>query len=205
MDWSLIIFVVVVIIFAWRGFRSGFIRSLGRVCALVAGYVAAIGFAATLAPSVEAQTGIQGIAAFALASLGLFVGAGLVVMLIFALLLMKGAWDFWAPYAELQPTSGRWFPTGFDSVRGQGWYEVNDIPLPEVLRWMEGAFNDGDEYEKIPRMIPYAVLPLSMALLLFRFVQAAIAIWTGKIDRIVASHEVEDEMAEVREQSGGQV
>ena len=64
---------------------------------------------------------------------------------------------------------------------------------------MEDAFNDGDEYEKIPRMIPYVILPLSMALLLFRFCQAAVQIWTGQRDRIVASHEVEDELKELSE------
>ena len=92
---------------------------------------------------------------------------------------------------------------GFEEkFREKGWYEVNDIPLPEVLRWMEAAFNEGEEYEKIPRLIPYAVLPLSTALLLFRFCQAGWALWIGGIDRIVASHEVEDEIAEVREQAG---
>ena len=70
---------------------------------------------------------------------------------------------------------------------------------------MEAAFNEGEEYEKIPRLLPYAVLPLSMALLLFRFIQAAWAMWTGRIDRIVASHEVEDEVADVREQTGEKV
>ena len=126
--------------------------------------------------------------------------------IIFALLLLKGSWDYWANFANLPATEGRWFPLGFEQdFRAKGWYEVNDIPLPEVLRWMEDAFNDGDEYEKIPRMIPYMVLPFSMALLLFRFCQAAVGIWSGKIDRIVASHEVEDEIAEVREQSGEQV
>ncbi|NNE81680.1 MAG: TRAP transporter small permease [Silicimonas sp.] len=126
--------------------------------------------------------------------------------IIFALLLLKGSWDYWANFANLPATEGRWFPLGFEQdFRAKGWYEVNDIPLPEVLRWMEDAFNDGDEYEKIPRMIPYMVLPFSMALLLFRFCQAAVGIWSGKIDRIVASHEVEDEIAEVREQTGEQV
>lgn len=67
---------------------------------------------------------------------------------------------------------------------------------------MEDAFNEGESYSKLPRMIPYLVLPLSMALLLFRFVQAGVAIWSGATDRIVASHEVEDELQEVREQRG---
>ena len=39
-----------------------------------------------------------------------------------------------------------------------------------------------------------------MALMLFRFLQTAWALWIGKADRVVASHEVEDEIQEVREQ-----
>ena len=62
--------------------------------------------------------------------------------------------------------------------------------------------NDGDAYEKLPRFIPYAVLPFSMALLLFRFVQVGVAVWKGRADRIVASHEVEDELEEIRAQRG---
>ncbi len=112
--------------------------------------------------------------------------------LIYTFFLLKGSWDYWAPFANLPPTSGRWFPTGFQHVRGQGWYEVNDIPLPNFLRFLEGIFNDGDAYEKLPRMIPYAVLPFSMALLLFRFIQVTIAIWRGQIDSLIVSHEAED-------------
>ncbi len=118
----------------------------------------------------------------------------------YAFLLLKGSWDYWANFANLPRTEGRWFPTGFqESFRGQGWYEVNDIPMPGWLRWLEDVFNEGEEYEKIPRLIPYAVLPLGSALLLLRFLQAAVAIWKGKTDRIVASHEVEDEIADLAE------
>lgn len=123
------------------------------------------------------------------------------VCIAFTLLLLKGAWDYWANFANLPKTEGRWFPLGFeDKFLAKGWYEVDDIPHPGFLRWMEDVFNEGEEYEKLPRLIPYFVLPLSMALMLLRFVQAAVAVWTGKTDRIVASHEVEDELAEVREQ-----
>ena len=123
--------------------------------------------------------------------------------IIFSFLLLKGAWDYWANFANLPATEGRWFPLGFEAeFREKGWYEVNDIPMPQVLRWMEGAFNAGEEYEKLPRLLPYLILPFSMALLLFRFLQAAWALWQGSMDRIVASHEVEDEIAEVREQAG---
>jgi len=125
------------------------------------------------------------------------------VCIAFSFLMLKGAWDYWANFANLPGTDGRWFPTGFEEkFRDKGWYEVNDIPHPALLAWMETTFNEGEDYEKIPRLLPYAVLPLSMALLLFRFLQAGWALWTGKSDRIVASHEVEDELQEVREQLG---
>ena len=121
------------------------------------------------------------------------------VCIAFSFLLLKGAWDYWANFANLPATTGRWFPTGFeDKFLAKGWYEVNDVPHPAILKWMEDAFNEGEAYNKMPRMIPYLVMPLSMALLLFRFCQAAVLIWTGKVDRIVASHEVEDDIEDMR-------
>lgn len=117
----------------------------------------------------------------------------------FTLLMLKGAWDYWANFANLPGTTGRWFPTGFEEkFRGKGWYETNDIPMPSIFAWMANIFNEGEAYEKIPRLIPYFVLPVSMTLLLFRFTQSAIAIWTRKSDRLVASHEVEDEIEDAR-------
>jgi len=121
----------------------------------------------------------------------------------FAFLLLKGSWDYWANFANLPGTEGRWFPLGFEEkFLEKGWYEVNDIPHPFFLGWMEGLFNEGEPYEKMPRLIPYAVLPFSMALLLFRFSQSVYFVWIGKRDRIVASHEVEDEIQEVKELRG---
>jgi len=35
------------------------------------------------------------------------------VCLAYSFLLLKGSWDYWAPYANLPPTEGRWFPTTF--------------------------------------------------------------------------------------------
>ena len=119
----------------------------------------------------------------------------------FSFLMLKGAWDYWANFANLPGTEGRWFPAGFEEkFRDKGWYEVNDIPHPTILGWMETAFNEGEAYEKIPRLLPYAVLPFSMALLLLRFLQAGWSLWIGKSDRIVASHEVEDDIQDVGEQ-----
>ncbi|NOX72079.1 MAG: TRAP transporter small permease [Alphaproteobacteria bacterium] len=116
--------------------------------------------------------------------------------LMFTFFLLKGSWDYWAPFANLQPTTGRWFPTGFADVRGQGWYETDDIPMIAPLRFLEGWFNNGDAYEKIPRLIPYMVLPISMALLLFRYIQVTIKLWRGEIDSLIVSHEAEDAVEE---------
>ncbi len=125
------------------------------------------------------------------------------VCIAFTFLLLKGAWDYWAHFGNFPQTTGKWFPTGFeDKFRGQGWFETNDIPMPFFLTWMSDVFNDGDAYEKLPRLVPYFVMPLSMALLFFRFIQAGLRIWRGETDRMVASHEVEDEIQEMREQRG---
>ncbi len=131
------------------------------------------------------------------------------VCIIYAALLLKGAWDYWAPYANLPPTSGRWFPTGFvENSRGQGWYETQDIPVPFFLTWLADVFNDGDAYEKLPKVIPYFVLPFSMALLLYRFCQTGMAMWAGRIEMMIVSHEAEDDVEEaakrLRESEEGQ-
>ena len=119
--------------------------------------------------------------------------------LIFSLLLLKGAYDYWAVFADLPPTSGRWFPTGFDlKARSQSFYEVQDVPMIGPFRFLEGLINYGDAYEKLPKVVPYLVLPASMVLLVYRFAQATYAIWHGNADRLVASHEVEDELEEAR-------
>ncbi len=120
------------------------------------------------------------------------------VCITYAALMFKGAWDYWANFANLPQTTGRWFPTGFeDKFLGRGWYETNDIPVPGFLRFIEGWMNEGDVYEKLPRFIPYAILPFGMGLLLFRFIQAAIRLATGKQDSLIVSHEAEDAVKEV--------
>lgn len=124
--------------------------------------------------------------------------------LAFSLLMLKGAYDYWAVFADLPPTSGRWFPTGFDmSARSQSFYEVQDVPMVGVFQFLEGLINYGDSYEKLPKVVPYLVLPLSMLLLVWRFAQAAIGVWRGDVDCLVASHEVEDEMDEARARAEG--
>ncbi|MDF1621310.1 TRAP transporter small permease [Pseudothioclava nitratireducens] len=117
--------------------------------------------------------------------------------LIYALLLMKGAWDYWAPYAALERTSGHWFPTGFEATRDQAWYETDQIPMIGLFRWLEPLINQGEAYDKLPRVIPYFVLPFGVGLILLRIVQASWRILTGKQSSLIVSHEAEDDVERV--------
>ncbi|AUC55226.1 MAG: TRAP transporter small permease [Sagittula sp.] len=129
--------------------------------------------------------------------MALFAGA---ICIAYACLLLKGAWDYWANFANLPQTTGRWFPTGFEEMTRtsyRSWYEMVDTPIPGWLRWIEPLINEGEAYEKIPRFIPYVILPVGAALLLFRFVQATVRIWKGTSDSLIVSHEAEDAVEDV--------
>ena len=99
--------------------------------------------------------------------------------LAFCLLLLKGSWDYWWKFATTA-----------------SFLETNDVPMPGFLQFLSVWMNEGEAYEKIPRFIPYAVLPFGMALLTLRFLQAGWRVWTGEQDLIIASHEAEDMVAE---------
>ncbi len=120
--------------------------------------------------------------------------------LVYAFLLLKGAWDYYAPFAALQPTTGRWFPTGIaEGVRDRAFYITDQVPMLGMFRWLEDAINYGEEYEKLPRVVPYTILPVAALLILFRIVQATIAIARGQRDSLIVSHEVEDAVEEAAE------
>jgi len=99
--------------------------------------------------------------------------------LVFCLLLLKGSWDYWWKFATTA-----------------SFLETNDVPMPGFLQFLSVWMNEGEAYEKLPRFIPYAVLPFGMALLTFRFVQAGWRIWNDEQDLLIASHEAEDMVAE---------
>ena len=105
--------------------------------------------------------------------------------LAFAVLICIGSWEYWLPF-----------------VGNRSWYEVNDIPAFEVVQWLAPYLNDGERWEKMPRFIPYLALPLGMTLLVFRLLQTGWRVWTGKQDMIVASHEVEDALADLKHNTG---
>ena len=105
--------------------------------------------------------------------------------LVFSALLLIGAWEYWWPFATKNV-----------------WYEVNDIPMLDWLRFIEPMLNENEPYEKLPRFIPYFALPLGLTLITIRFIQAAIAVFRGETDRIIASHEAEDLVEEAAAKAG---
>ncbi|WP_394139140.1 TRAP transporter small permease [Vibrio chagasii] len=97
--------------------------------------------------------------------------------LAFSILLLIGSWNYWYPFAT-----------------DRAWYETDDIPMPDMLQFLADWLNEGERYEKLPRFIPYMALPIGMALLTFRFIQIAYQVVTGKLDRMIAGHEAEEEL-----------
>ena len=108
--------------------------------------------------------------------------------LAFSFLLLIGSWNYWAPFAALPMLNG--------TLNDQAWYEVNDIPMLDFLRFIEGPMNEGEAYEKLPRFIPYAALPIGMLLITIRFLQLGWKVVTGELDRVIVSHEAEDMVEE---------
>jgi len=111
----------------------------------------------------------------------------------FAVLLLIGSIEYW------------WL---FASTRS--FLEVNDTPMPGFLQFFAVWLNEGEDYEKLPRFIPYFALPLGMALFLFRSIQAGWELIKGERDMLIASHEVEDltedlaaQLAEDDKKAGG--
>ncbi|MBA5761912.1 TRAP transporter small permease [Vibrio sp. 404] len=101
--------------------------------------------------------------------------------LTFSILLLIGSWNYWYPF-----------------ISERAWYETDDIPMPEMLQFLSDWLNEGERYEKMPRFIPYMALPIGMALLTFRFAQATWQIATGKLDRLIAGHEAEEDLAALK-------
>ena len=116
---------------------------------------------------------------------------------------LKGAWDCWAPFAALQPTEGRWFPLGIaEGVRDRAFYVTDQVPMLGMFRWLEDAINYGEEYEKLPRVVPYIILPVACALILFRVLQATWELFVGRRESLIVSHEAEDAVEEAAAKHG---
>lgn len=86
MDIPLLIFCACVLFFSYRGYRNGLLASLSRVIGLLGGYLAAIIYSFTLYSWLQANTPLQGVLAYVIASLALLVGGGILVAFMFGLL-----------------------------------------------------------------------------------------------------------------------
>ena len=183
------------------GFNTGLIWGLEAVTFLFAWLVL---FGMSYAVKITAHLGVDAVInLFSAPTRRLIALFAVVICIIYAGLLMKGAWDYWAPFAGLDATSGRWFPTGFENSRDQAWYETVDMPMPDWLRFIEPIMNEGGSYAKLPRFLPYVMLPIGMALLLFRFIQAGVRVFTGVSTGLIVSHEAEDDVAAVSHMNAG--
>lgn len=107
----------------------------------------------------------------------LFALIAVFLCLTFSVLLLAGSWNYWYPF-----------------VTERAWYETDDIPMPDMLQFLADWLNEGERYEKLPRFIPYAALPIGMALLTFRFAQVGYRILTSQLDKVISGHEAEDEL-----------
>jgi len=122
------------------------------------------------------------------------------ISIFYALLLLKAGWDYYANFANLPATTGHWFPTGFEDMKPtsyRSWYEVDRVPMPDWLRFIEPWINEGEAYNKLPRFIPYVILPVGAALLIFRLVQAFVGLSNGTRATLIVSHEAEDDVKDV--------
>ena len=66
---------------------------------------------------------------------------------------------------------------------------LDDLRYPEFIQHLFGV------QERVQRWIAYLILPVGLALLAFRGIQAFVQIWQGKRELIIASHEAEDLVA----------
>jgi C4-dicarboxylate transporter DctQ subunit len=111
----------------------------------------------------------------------LYASVAVICCLVFSTLLLIGSWNYWFPF-----------------VTERAWYETDDIPMPEMFQFLADWLNEGERYEKLPRFIPYMALPIGMGLMTFRFAQVAYQIFTGKLDRLIAGHEAEEALEELK-------
>jgi C4-dicarboxylate transporter DctQ subunit len=183
-------------------FNSSLIWSLEVVLVLFTWLVL---FGVSYAFKITANLGVDAITRLlspkASKTVALIAGA---VCIAYALLYLKGAWDQWAPFADLPPTTGHWLPTGFDTAaRGRSFFETDQIPMLEWMRPIEDWMNYGERYSKMPRAIPYLILPISAVLILFRICQAVLRIWKDEAASLIVSHEAEDDVEQVAAMNRG--
>ena len=82
--------------------------------------------------------------------------------------------------------------------------ESEDVPFPLIVQSLVGLVTDGEaKYENIPRYIPYFILPFGFTLMTYRFLEAGWRILTNQQDMLIASHEADDMMEEMKAEPNG--
>ncbi|MPZ09485.1 MAG: TRAP transporter small permease subunit [Kiloniellaceae bacterium] len=100
---------------------------------------------------------------------------------VYAGIMLFGAWDYWSKIYRFGILT-------------------EDLYVPRII--VEAIYGGAPDYRYeeigIPRWVRYAALPLGMALLLFRFLQATVLIALGKRELLIAGHEAEEAVAEAQ-------
>jgi C4-dicarboxylate transporter, DctQ subunit len=114
---------------------------------------------------------------------------GAAATLIYAILLLNGGWLslFGADVSTSWRQTGAVGYWTFMFERGTG---MDDLRWPEFLQQAFGL------QDRMQRWIAYLMLPIGLALLAFRSLQAFVQIWRGEREMIISSHEAEDLVAE---------
>ena len=69
--------------------------------------------------------------------------------------------------------------------------------MPRFLEFLADWINQGEEWDKLPRVIPYAILPIGTLMLLWQLIRATKDILSGKRESLIVSHEAEDAVESV--------
>lgn len=109
---------------------------------------------------------------------------GALVTLLYALILLSADWL--KPLGANSSGGAIHYWTRFYDV-GIG---LDDLRYPE---WMQAAFG---LQERVHRWIAYLMLPIGLALLAYRSLQALVEIILGRREMVIAGHEAEDLVAE---------
>lgn len=140
-------------------------------------------FGVSYAVKISAHLGVDAVVNMASPPLQKLMGLlSVAACLAFSLLLLYGGWEYWDKFHTKL-----------------AFLEAEDVPFPIWLQSLTGFVEDGEAtYENIPRFIPYFILPFGMALLTFRYLQAAWQLWTGDKRLLIASHEADDLLEEMQ-------
>ncbi len=89
MDFTWIVYLVIAGFFTYKGYRQGILVTVSRVASFVAGYIASVLFGAAVASFLEKTTSLNGIAAFIVSRVGVFVLVSILVGLVFSAIVKK--------------------------------------------------------------------------------------------------------------------